>query len=138
MATMKVALVQKKAVPNNKNSNLELAAQYIQEASSLGADLVLFPEMWSNGYAPPFDGAFDNPTDPAFEKERRAWLDSAVTINSDYVGRDTRRCRKIQGRRLRHFFCQRRKTNFKTPRSSLTAAEISSSIMQKSIPVIFL
>ena len=85
MATMKVALVQKKAVPNNKNSNLELAIQYIKEASGLGADLVLFPEMWSNGYAPPFDGAFDNPTDPAFEKERKAWLDSAVTIDSDYV-----------------------------------------------------
>ena len=33
MATMKVALVQKKAVPNNKNSNLELAIQYIKEAS---------------------------------------------------------------------------------------------------------
>lgn len=72
-------------MPNNKNKNLELAVQYIKEANGMGADIVLFPEMWSNGYAPPFDGAFDNPTDPAFEKERKEWLENAVTIESNYV-----------------------------------------------------
>ena len=85
MSTIKIALVQKKAIPNNKNGNLELAVQYIKEASCMGADIVLFPEMWSNGYAAPFDGAFDNPTNPAFEEERKEWLESAVTIESDYV-----------------------------------------------------
>lgn len=85
MSTIKIALVQKKAIPNDKERNLSLAVQYIREASYLGADIVLFPEMWSNGYAPPFDGAFDNPTDPAFEKERNEWLESAVLIESDYV-----------------------------------------------------
>ena len=49
MSTIKIALVQKKAIPNNKNRNLELAVQYIKEASCMGADIVLFPEMWSNG-----------------------------------------------------------------------------------------
>lgn len=82
---MKIALVQKKAIPNNKNRNLELALQYIKEASGRGADIVLFPEMWSNGYAAPFEGAFDDPMDPGFEKERKEWLESAVTIDSDYV-----------------------------------------------------
>ena len=85
MSAIKIALVQKKAIPNDKERNLSLAVQYIREASYLGADIVLFPEMWSNGYAPPFDGAFDNPTDPAFEKERNEWLESAVLIESDYV-----------------------------------------------------
>ena len=85
MAAMKIALVQKRAVPNHPKRNSELAVRYIREASCLGADLVLFPEMWSNGYAPPFDGAFDDPTDPAFEKERKEWLENAVTIESDYV-----------------------------------------------------
>lgn len=85
MSAIKIALVQKKAIPNEKERNLSLAVQYIREASYLGADIVLFPEMWSNGYAPPFDGAFDNPTDPAFEKERNEWLESAVLIESDYV-----------------------------------------------------
>lgn len=85
MSTVKIALVQKKAIPNHKNKNLELAVQYIKEASDMGADLVLFPEMWSSGYAPPFDGAFDDPTNPAFERERKEWLEDAVTIESDYV-----------------------------------------------------
>ena len=82
---MNIALVQKSAVPNNKARNLERLVQSVSEASSMGADLVLFPEMWSNGYAPPFDGAFDHPAHPAFEKERKAWLENAVTIDSDYV-----------------------------------------------------
>lgn len=60
MSTIKIALIQKNAVPNNPDRNLELAIQYIEEASSMAADIVLFPEMWSNGYAPPFEGAFDN------------------------------------------------------------------------------
>lgn len=85
MSAIKIALVQKRAIPNDKDRNLSLAVRYIKEASCLGADIVLFPEMWSNGYAPPFDGAFDNPTDPTFEKERNEWLKSAVLINSDYV-----------------------------------------------------
>ena len=70
MPSIKIALVQKKAIPNDIKRNLELAVQYIKEASNIGADIVLFPEMWSNGYAPPFNGAFDNPLDPAFERER--------------------------------------------------------------------
>ena len=85
MSAMKIALVQKRAVPNHPKRNSELAVRYIREASCLGADLVLFPEMWSNGYAPPFDGAFDDPTDPAFEKERKEWLENAVAIESGYV-----------------------------------------------------
>lgn len=85
MSLLRIAMVQQKAVPNDQKTNLQLAVQYINKASRMGADMVLFPEMWSNGYAPPFDGAFDNPTDPAFEKERKEWLESAVTIESDYV-----------------------------------------------------
>ncbi|MBF2455171.1 carbon-nitrogen hydrolase family protein, partial [Listeria seeligeri] len=63
MVTLKVALVQQQAVPNDKEANLNLSIQYIKEAHRKGADLVLFPEMWSNGYAPPFDTAFDEPMD---------------------------------------------------------------------------
>lgn len=85
MAKVKIALVQKKAIPNDKNRNLELAVQYINEASGMGADMVLFPEMWSNGYAPPFEGAFDDPMNPVYEKERKEWLGNAVAIESNYV-----------------------------------------------------
>ncbi|MBK1962370.1 carbon-nitrogen hydrolase family protein [Listeria ivanovii] len=85
MPMLKIALVQKKAVPNQKAVNLKLALQHIKEAANQGADLVLFPEMWSNGYAAPFDEAFDKPLHPEFTDERTNWLDNGVEPNSEYV-----------------------------------------------------
>lgn len=82
---LKVAMVQHKAVPNDINANLKLAVRYVHEAQRMGADIVLFPEMWSNGYAPPFDGAFDNPLNPAFHKERTEWLENAISGDSEYI-----------------------------------------------------
>lgn len=85
MPTLRIAMVQHKAVPNDQNASLQLALQYISEAHLMGADIVLFPEMWSNGYAPPFDGAFDNPLRSGFDKERNVWLENAIAIDSEYV-----------------------------------------------------
>lgn len=85
MHTLKLAMVQQRAVPNDSQANLQLALGYIEQASLMGADLVLFPEMWSNGYAAPFDGAFDNPFDPRFDHERTQWLESAIAIDSSYI-----------------------------------------------------
>lgn len=85
MSILRIAMVQQKAVPNDKKTNLQLAVQYINKAYRMGADIVLFPEMWSNGYAPPFDGAFDNPLSPGFDNERAIWLQDAVSIDSEYV-----------------------------------------------------
>lgn len=42
MSAIKIALVQKKAIPNNKNRNLELAVQYIKGASCMGQILCFF------------------------------------------------------------------------------------------------
>lgn len=85
MSVFKTALIQKKAKPNNKSENLKLAVKYIKEAKDKGADMVLFPEMWSNGYAPPFEGAFTNPTDPHFARERALWLENGAETDSSYV-----------------------------------------------------
>lgn len=85
MPTLRIAMVQHKAIPNDSNANLQLALQYIAEAHLMEADIVLFPEMWSNGYAPPFDGAFDDPLRFGFDKERIVWLENAIAINSKYV-----------------------------------------------------
>lgn len=109
MSVFKIALVQQKAIPNDKNKNLELALQYIKAAGGKGADMVLFPEMWSNGYAPPFEGAFDDPLNPAFEKERQAWFEKAVALQSDYLDAIKKSRRRIQNRRLRHLFVKDRK-----------------------------
>lgn len=85
MTSLKVALVQKSAAPNQRKENHRRMLQFIQEATAMGADLVLFPEMWSNGYAPPFPEAFDEPLHPNFEQERQAWFADAVEIDSDDV-----------------------------------------------------
>ncbi len=85
MSILKVALVQQKTIPNDIHSNIQLGLKYIREAHKKGADIVLFPEMWSNGYAEPFDGAFDNPFDADFEKERAKWLDDAIDRDSEYI-----------------------------------------------------
>lgn len=82
---MKIALVQKKAVPNDVKANLDLAVRYTEEAGRAGADLVLFPEMWSIGYAPPFPEAFDDPFQKEREKERKAWISQAVGEDSAYI-----------------------------------------------------
>ena len=82
---MKIALVQKKAVPNDVKANLDLAVRYMEEAGRAGADLVLFPEMWSIGYAPPFPEAFDDPFQKEREKERKAWISQAVGEDSAYI-----------------------------------------------------
>lgn len=85
MKSLKVGLIQHKAVENNINMNLELGLKYIGEAKKLGADIVLFPEMWSNGYEPPYDEAFDNPFDESYENERQKWFAEAVDEESSYI-----------------------------------------------------
>lgn len=88
---MKIALVQKKAVPNDVKANLDLAVRYMEEAGRAGADLVLFPEMWSIGYAPPFPEAFDDPFQKEREKERKAWFLRRLRGQCLYPGHSGRR-----------------------------------------------
>lgn len=41
--------------------------------------------MWSNGYAPPFEDAFNHPLATDFDNERTKWLNEAITEDSAYV-----------------------------------------------------
>lgn len=41
--------------------------------------------MWSNGYNPPYEDAFDNPLDENYENERKKWLAEAVDEESEYI-----------------------------------------------------
>lgn len=52
MKSLKIALLQ--LLPeNNLNDNLKKGLEYCKKAKSMGADLALFPEMWSVGYSIP-------------------------------------------------------------------------------------
>lgn len=81
----RLALIQKSAIPNDPNGNLSLALHFIRQAKDMRADMVLFPEMWSNGYAQPFEGALEHPFHPDFAKERKKWTEAAVSMDSAYI-----------------------------------------------------
>lgn len=85
MKPFKVALVQHKAIPNDLHANLALGLSYVKQAKTMGADIVLFPEMWSNGYAPPFANAFDDPFHIDFEQNRIDWLNAAIDEDSSFI-----------------------------------------------------
>lgn len=48
---------------NDLPGSLALGQRIVREAAAAGADLVLFPEMWSTGYALPIDTSFATPVD---------------------------------------------------------------------------
>lgn len=49
----RVAMIQKTAVALDEEKNRLLALEYCRQAKQLGADIALFPEMWSTAYACP-------------------------------------------------------------------------------------
>lgn len=68
---LKIALLQ--IVPcKTPAENLEKGIWACKKAKELGADIALFPEMWSNGY-----NIYDRPV--------KEWREEAVSIDSDFV-----------------------------------------------------
>ena len=83
--TLKVALIQKSAAPNDPDKNMELGISYLEKAKELGADLALFPEMWSTGYAEPFFDALNYPDNRHYVYERQKWSELALTPSDSFV-----------------------------------------------------
>lgn len=71
MNTLKIALLQI-APKNTIDENLKKGIEACRKAKKLGADIALFPEMWSNGYR-----IYDRPLDE--------WTAEAVSADSSYV-----------------------------------------------------
>ncbi|HEX3847455.1 MAG TPA: carbon-nitrogen hydrolase family protein [Steroidobacteraceae bacterium] len=75
MNNLKIALLQLSPVPDAPTA-MERGLAACEEAASQGADIALFPEMWSNGYA-------------MFDHRRpdlgRSWMDLAVGAESKFV-----------------------------------------------------
>lgn len=71
-----IALIQHSAIPFAAEKNLEKAIDLCHQAKNDGANLVLFPEMWSSGYAFP----------PHITPETvQEWYRGAVSQNSRYI-----------------------------------------------------
>lgn len=68
---MKIALLQMTPCGTLKE-NLQKGIEYCKKAKERGADLALFPEMWSNGYR-----IYDRPVEE--------WTAEAVSVQSEFV-----------------------------------------------------
>jgi predicted amidohydrolase len=66
VATLRIALVQLASSGRDVAANLDRGLAACREAADRGADLALFPEMWSVGYAAGFDPALAEPIDGGF------------------------------------------------------------------------
>ncbi len=71
MSKLKIALLQISPC-STLDENLEKGIRACREAKSLGADIALFPEMWSNGYR-----IYDRPVE--------AWKAEAIPADSSFV-----------------------------------------------------
>jgi nitrilase len=85
---VRVAVVQAGSVPYDRERSLQKAEERIQEAASLGADLIVFPEAFVAGYPKGADfGARVGSRTPDGRKLFRRYFESAI----DVPGEDTRR-----------------------------------------------
>lgn len=73
---VRIALLQMNACGNDLRANLEKGEQFCRLAAELGADIALFPEMWSNGYS-----FFDAKEAGA----REHWAAQAISQNDFFV-----------------------------------------------------
>lgn len=74
MSQFKVALLQMKACGNDLAANQAKGEDFCRRASAMGADMALFPEMWSAGYMPAL------PCDPSFDlwRGQGRWTEEAA------------------------------------------------------------
>lgn len=68
---LKIALLQI-APGKTLEENLEIGTKWCREAKKQGADIALFPEMWSCGY-------------DIYERPARVWQKDAISADSDFV-----------------------------------------------------
>ena len=71
MKRLRLALLQ--IMPTGSlEGNLEKGMAYCKKAKALGADIVLFPEMWSNGY-------------DIYTRPPEIWMREAISIESEFI-----------------------------------------------------
>ena len=90
MATITVALLQMNSHGFDQHANLAKGVEFCKKAASMGADLVLFPEMWNIGYTAYHDEVWDqnyDPSHPRYPELREAWKRRAIPTDGEFVMR---------------------------------------------------
>ena len=86
MAPLRIALLQLASAGRDRKANRAKGVAFCQRAAALGADIALFPEMWSIGYA-----AFD----AAKTRDREAWRALAVARDDAFVAEHAALARQL-------------------------------------------
>lgn len=76
MGTVTIALLQMASSGYDQEANLRKGESFCRQAREMGADIALFPEMWSIGYSLPL------PDDAA---ARQAWEQQAIDTDGPFV-----------------------------------------------------
>ena len=76
MSSIRIALLQMIGSGRDKHANLVKGEFFCRKAREMGADIALFPEMWSIGM---------NFFDPAKEGDRERWKELAITHDDPFV-----------------------------------------------------
>lgn len=76
MGTIRVALLQMTGCGSDKNANLAKGDAFSRRARALGADIALFPEMWSVGMT-----FFD----PKIKGDRERWQTQAISRDDPFI-----------------------------------------------------
>ena len=79
----KVAMLQMER-SSDINNNIKKGIKFCKNAKLMGADIAVFPEMWSNGYEILFRGLLKNQKDIDMNKVKR-WQDKAIDDSSEYI-----------------------------------------------------
>ncbi|MFD7504175.1 carbon-nitrogen hydrolase family protein [Streptomyces sp. NPDC059850] len=99
MTTLTVALLQLAPPGRDVRANLATGDSACRRAKAIGADIALFPEMWSNGYRPAVADDADETTGDLYRHPRlwdgtpppppapeAVWGDAAITRDGPFVG----------------------------------------------------
>jgi nitrilase len=79
--TVRVAVVQAGAVPFDSDACIDKAVRLIEEAATMGAKVIVFPEAFIGGYPKGLNfGLVVGARDPAGREEFRLYLDAAIVV----------------------------------------------------------
>lgn len=86
---IKIALLQLISHADDQETNLHKGEEYCRKAKEQGADIAVFPEMWSIGYTPFNQDIFhqDFTAEHAikYAEDIKKWQNKAISLNSDFV-----------------------------------------------------
>jgi predicted amidohydrolase len=90
MTVIQIALLQMAACGADRERNRQKGETFCRRAKDMGADIALFPEMWSNGYTPYSPKVWEMDYDPlALDAEQRKlrdrWQAQAIDVDDAFV-----------------------------------------------------